>query len=453
MYIKATSSIEDVLRVVEEKSIEFIRIEFLDYSNVTRARTIRKKNLRDAMEKGVNFSTAIMSFDVFDTYIPDPMYGAEDGDFFALPDPQTFAILPHRKNTARMLCDLVDLNGNPWGGCPRGALKRLLNKVEELLGGKLHMAYEQEAYLLKDEEGTRIAADQSHCFSTIGVDIQEEFVQDFVFSLEKMGVVTEQISSEYGPGQLEVNLKYANALKATDDQVTFSHLFKQIARDHDMIGTLMPKPFEHLAGSGLHTHISLFDDRGENLFKDIADPRGLEMSIDAYYFIGGLLKHGKSLVAIGAPSFNSYKRMQPGSWAPAHVCYGAANRSVLVRIPEKRRDRRFEFRGADGTCNPYLLSTCLIAAGLDGIQNKIDPGDPIDEDVSLMDDFELKAKGISWVPRTLNEALDSLSEDTILADTIGRDIWKEFIKVKRNEWDKFCQHVTNKELMLYSEMY
>ncbi|MEI3606551.1 glutamine synthetase family protein [Pseudogracilibacillus sp. SE30717A] len=448
-----TSTIEAVLEKVEEKNIEFIRIEFLDYSNVTRGRTIRKNNLRDAMEKGVNFSTAIMSFDVFDTYVPNPMYGAEDGDFFALPDPNTFAILPHRKNTARMLCDLVDENGNPWNGCPRSTLKRLLNKVEQVLGGKLHMAYEQEAYLLKEKEGTRISADQSHCFSTVGVDVQEDFVQDFVFALEKMGVVTEQISSEYGPGQLEVNLRYANALKATDDQVTFAHLFKQIASDHDMIGTLMPKPFGHLAGSGLHTHISLFNENGENLFKDVTDQRGLDMSEDAYYFIGGLLKHGKSLVAIGAPSYNSYKRMQPGSWAPAHICYGARNRSVLVRIPEKRRDRRFEFRGADGTCNPYLLSTCLIAAGLDGIQNKIDPGDPIEEDVSLMDEFELKEKGIEWVPRTLNDALDSLSEDTILADTIGRNIWSEFIKVKRNEWNKFCQNVTDKELRIYSDMY
>ncbi|MFD2130241.1 glutamine synthetase family protein [Pseudogracilibacillus auburnensis] len=445
--------IENILKLVEENNIEFIRVEFLDYSNVTRGRTIRKSNLREAMEKGVNFSTAIMSFDVFDTYIPDPMYGAEDGDFFALPDPQTFAILPHRKNTARMLCDLVDENGNLWKGCPRGALKRLLNKVEQVLGGTLHMAYEQEAYLLKEVDGNRVTADNSHCFSSVGVDIQERFVQDFVFTLEEMGVTTEQISSEYGPGQLEINLKYTNALKATDDQVTFAHTFKQIARDHDMIGTLMPKPFSHLAGSGLHTHISLFNEHGENLFKEITDQKGLDMSEEAYYFIGGLLKHGKSLIAIGAPSYNSYKRMLPGSWAPAHICYGTANRSVLVRILEKRRERRFEFRGADGTCNPYLLSTCLIAAGLDGIQNKIDPGDPILEDVSQMDEFERKEKGIEWVPRTLSDALDSLAEDTILADTIGREIWTEFIKVKRNEWNKFCQYVTDNELKLYSDMY
>ncbi|MGM8364484.1 glutamine synthetase family protein [Virgibacillus sp. W0181] len=450
---KSHTSLEEVMKLIEANNIEFIRVEFLDYSGITRGRTIRKDNVAEAMDKGVNFSTAIMSFDVFDEYIPNPMYGAEDGDFFALPDPNTFAILPHRKNTARMLCDLVDINGDPWEGCPRSMLKKVLHKLESILDGKLYMAYEQEAYLLMEKDGKKVPADNSHCFSTVGVDIQEDFVHDFVYFMDQMGVKTEQISSEYGPGQLEVNLKYTDALKATDDQVTFMHLFKQIAHNHGMIGTLMPKPFEHLAGSGLHAHISLYNDDGENLFKDLADQKGLDMSQEAYYFIGGLLKHGRSLVAVGAPSFNSYKRMQPGSWAPAHVCYGAGNRSVLVRIPEKRRERRFEFRGADGTCNPYLLSTCLLAAGLDGIQNKIDPGEPIDEDVSQMNAYELKEKGISWVPRTLEEALQSLAEDTILADTIGRDIWEEFIKVKKTEWNKFCQIVTNRELDVYSDMF
>lgn len=444
---------EEVLEAVEKNNIEFIRMEFLDYSGITRGRTIRKDNLKNVMEEGVNFSTAIMSFDVFDEYIPNPMYGAEDGDFFALPDLSTFAIIPYRKNTARMLCDLVDINGKPWQGCPRNALKDLLKKLESKLNGKLYMAYEQEAYLVKREEGKIVPADDSHCFSITGVDIQEDLVQDFVYSMDKMGVKTEQISSEYGPGQLEINLKYTDALKATDDQVTFMHLFKQIANEHEMIGTLMPKPFQDMAGSGLHVHISLYNDAGENLFKDVTDQKGLDMSRDAYYFIGGLLKHGRSLVAIGAPSFNSYKRMQPGSWAPAHICYGAGNRSVLVRIPEKRRERRFEFRGADGTCNPYLLTTCILAAGLDGIQNQIDPGDPIEEDVSLMDESQLNEKGITWVPRTLDEALNSLAENTILADTIGRDIWTEFLKVKRSEWEKFCQHISNKELDVYSKVF
>jgi glutamine synthetase len=443
-------TIDRVLEIIENEKIEFIRIEFLDYAGITRGRTVRPAQLRNAMEKGINFSIAIMSFDVFDEYIPNPTYGPNDGDFFAVPDPNTLAILPYRKNTARMLCDLVDINGDPWYGCPRSALKRLLNEVESLIGGKMNMAFEQEAYLLKEQDGQLVPADNSHCFSSEGADIQEDFIQDFVYSLEAMGVETEQISSEYGPGQLEINLKYTNALKAADDQVTFMHLFKQIARDKGMIGTLMPKPFHHLSGSGLHVHISLFDELGENLFEDTTDQFGIDMSEKAYHFIGGLLKHGSSLIAIGAPSINSYKRMQPGSWAPAHICYGSGNRSVLVRIPEKRRTRRFEFRGADGTCNPYLLAACLVAAGLRGIQNRIDPGEPVDFDVSAASEFQLKERGIKWVPRSLNEAIDCLAEDSVLAQTIGRSIWEEFIKIKRTEWDKYSKYVSDWERTTFS---
>ncbi len=352
-----------------------------------------------------------------------------------------------------MLCDLVDVNGDPWPRCPRNVLKRLLEEVETLLGGTMFMAFEQEAYLLKEVDGELEPADQSHCFSSDGADIQEDFIQEFVYSLEAMGVETEQISSEFGPGQLEINLKYAPALKAADDQVTFAHLFKQIARDKGMVGTLMPKPFSHLAGSGLHVHISLYDPAGENLFEDPTDPRGLDMSDKAYQFIGGLLKHGPSLIAIGAPSINSYKRMQPGSWAPAHVCYGAGNRSVLVRIPEKRRARRFEYRGADGTCNPYLLAACMVAAGLHGIQNRMNPGEPADIDVSKLSDSQLKERGITWVPRHLNQAIDSLAEDTVLPETIGRSIWEENIKIKRTEWDKYSRYVSNWERKVFANRF
>jgi glutamine synthetase len=444
---------DDVMKIVKEREIEFIRVEFLDYAGLTRGRTIRPDNLRDAMERGINFSTAIMSFDSFDEYIPNPMYGAGDGDFFAVPDPATFSVLPYRSKTARMFCDLVDENGDPWPGCPRHALKRLLAEVESVMGGRMYMAYEQEAYLLREENGRLVPADDSHCFSSDGVDIQEDFVQSFVHALEAMGVRTEQISSEYGPGQLEVNLRYTHALQATDDQVTFKQVFKQIARDKGLIGTLMPKPFEHLAGSGLHVHISLYNDAGENLFADNTDPRGLDLSEKAYHFIGGLLKHGRSLIAIGAPSINSYKRMRPGTWAPAHICYGAGNRSVLVRIPEKRRTRRFEFRGGDGTCNPYLLSACLVAAGLDGIHNRIHPGEPASDDVSWLTEAQMQERGIARLPRTLEEAVDSLSQDTVLAQAIGREIWEEYLKVKRTEWEKYTRHVSDWERRLFAQRF
>ncbi|GKV57271.1 glutamine synthetase [Sporosarcina sp. NCCP-2222] len=450
--MKKVTTKEDVLQRIEEEGIDYIRIEFLDYTGVTRARTIRKEFIAGAMESGVNFSTAIMDFTMFDTYVPNPLYGTDGGDFFAMPDPETFVVLPHRRNTARMFCDLVDENGNPWSGCPRSVLKKLLKEAEEVLGGKLFMVYEQEAYLLKEENGKLVPADRSACFSTDGLDEQEEFVQTFIETMKQMGVETEQMSSEYGPGQVEINLKYDHCLKATDDQVTFRQLFKHVARDLGMVGTLAPKPFNDYAGSGLHIHISLFDEK-KNLFKDLSDTRGLDLSDTAYHFIGGILHHGKSLSAIGAPTMNSYKRMIPGSWAPAHVCYGAGNRSVLVRVLEPRRERRFEYRGADGTCNPYLLSAALIAAGLHGVRQRMDPGAPLEQDAGTLSNQELEALGIDWVPRHLKEALDHLAKDTILAESIGRDIWQEFIKVKNEEWNQHHNRVDEWERQLYASIF
>lgn len=443
---------EDVLKMIEEEGIEYIRIEFLDYAGVTRARTIRKEFIAGAMESGVNFSAAIMDFTMFDTYVPNPLYGTDGGDFFAMPDPETFVVLPHRRKTARMYCDLVDENGNPWAGCPRSILKKLLKEAEDVMGGKLFMVYEQEAYLLKDENGMLVPADNSACFSSDGLDEQEEFVQKFIESMAEMGVETEQMSSEFGPGQVEINLKYDECLKATDDQVTFRQLFKHLARDMGMVGTLAPKPFDNLPGSGLHVHISLFDEK-QNLFKDLNDSRGLDLSDKAYHFIGGILHHGKALSAIGAPTMNSYKRMIPGSWAPAHVCYGAGNRSVLVRVLEPRRERRFEYRGADGTCNPYLLSAALVAAGLHGVRQRMDPGAPLEQDAGTLSNQELEALGIEWVPRDLKEALENLSKDTILAESIGRDVWQEFIKVKSEEWSQHHNRVDEWERKLYANIF
>ncbi|WP_186670909.1 glutamine synthetase family protein [Sporosarcina sp. BP05] len=450
--LEKTNDIEEVLKKIEQEGIDYIRIEFLDYTGITRARTIRREHIASAMKDGVNFSAAIMDFTMFDTYVPNPLHGVEAGDFFAIPDPDTYVVLPHRRNTARMFCDLYDENGNPWAGCPRGVLKKLLKEVEEVLGGQINMVYEQEAYLLKEENGNLVPADSSACFSSDGLDIQEEFVQKFIETMAEMGVETEQMSSEFGPGQVEINLKYNKCLKATDDQVTFKQLFKHLARDMGMIGTLAPKPFNDLAGSGLHVHISLFDGN-KNLFKDMSDERGLDLSETAYHFMGGILHHGKALSAIGAPTMNSYKRMIPGSWAPAHVCYGVGNRSVLVRVLEPRRERRFEYRGADGTCNPYLLSASLIAAGLHGIRQRMDPGAPLEEDAGALSNQELEALGIDWIPRNLKEALHYLSEDSILADSIGREIWQEFINVKNEEWNQHFYRVDEWERKLYADKF
>ncbi len=434
---------EKVKQLIEVNNIEFLDIGYMDYAALSRIRTVRVDQLDSLFAQGLNFFSGMMSFNAFDEYIPNPMYGIGDGDFFAIPDPSTFAILPHRQNTARMFCDLVDENGEPWDGCPRYALKKVLRSAQAELGGHISMAFEQEAYLLNEVEGKLVSADNSHCFSIEGIQMQEKFLHEFVKAMEEAGVKIEKISSEYGPGQFEINLKYAHAVRAADEQVLFMQLFKHIALENGLIGTLIPKPFQHLSGSGLHVHISMSDNDGKNVFEDLGDPLGL--TEQARFFVGGLLKHARSLVAIGAPSINSYKRMYPGSFAPAQVCYGIGNRSTLIRVTEKRRGSRFEFRGADGTCNPYLLAAALVSAGLDGVREKLDPGEPLSSDAGILTDEEMKRQGIEWIPSTLDEAITELAGNEKLGEMIGRKIWEEFIKVKRTEVEKAARYVTDWE--------
>lgn len=441
---------ERVLELIKEQQIEFVDLGYMDYASLSRARTVRADQIERLFETGLNFYGGMMSFNSFDEKIENPMYGIEVGDFFAVPEPTTFAILPHRKNTARMYCNLVDKHGNPWAGCTRLALKRILEEAEAILGGKIYMAFEQEGYLLKEEDGELKTVDETHCFSLEGLQLQEAFLHDFVQAMEQSGIGIEKISSEYGPGQFEINLLHKQALRAADEQVMFMQLFKQIALKHDLIGTLAPKPFEHLSGNGLHVHISLQDEHGKNLFADKNDALGL--SEVAYHFLGGLMKHARSLVAIGAPSINSYKRLYPGSYAPSHVSYGIGNRSVLIRITEKRRGSRMEFRGADGTCNPYILATALVAAGLHGVKEKIAPGDPVDFDVGMISEVERERRKIELVPSSLEEAMDILEKDELMAEVLG-PIWREFINVKRSEARKYARMVTDWERRFISQRF
>lgn len=441
---------EKVLELIKEHQIEFVDLGYMDYASLSRARTVRADQVEKIFETGLNFYGGMMSFNSFDEKIENPMYGIEAGDFFAIPDPSTFAILPHRKNTARMYCNLVDKQGNPWEGCPRIALKRVIEEAEEVLDGKLLMAFEQEAYLLTEVDGEIVTVDNTHCFSLEGLQMQEVFLHEFVQAMEQSGISIEKISSEYGPGQFEINLLHKPALRAADEQLIFMQLFKQIALKNNLIGTLTPKPFDHLSGSGLHVHISMQDREGNNIFENLDDPLGL--TENAYYFLGGLMKHAKSLVAVGAPSINSYKRLFPGSYAPSHVSYGVGNRSVLIRVTEKRRGSRMEFRGADGTCNPYMLATALIAAGLEGVKEKIHPGEPADFDVGAISIDEMEERNIEQVPSSLEEAMDILEADELMAKVLG-PIWREFINVKRSEAQKYNRMVTDWERRFMSQRF
>jgi len=445
---------EEVLKVVEEKNIQLIRVEYLDFNSVLRSRAIMKRRLKFAFKNGINFSKAIMDFTVLEDMAREPRWGAETGDFFAVPDPNTFAILPYSTGTARMFCDLVDIKGNPWPGCTRTLLRKTQEKARKE-GMAFNVAFETENYLVRKEGDRYIPADYSKCFSPDGFDIQDPVLKEVINSLENMGVVIEKMTAEYGPGQYEVNMRYSDPLTSADNFTTYREVWRGVARKFNLLATFMPKPFPNLAGSGLHLHMSAFDPKTKkNLFFDKKDKRGLSLSELAYQFMGGIQEHAGALCAVGNPTVNSFKRLLPGSWAPAHVCYGPGNRAVLIRIPEGRgEDLRIEYRSPDPACNPYLLVSAVIAAGLDGIKRKTDPGEPMLKDIGHASAADIEKWGMKWLPRTLGEALMAFKQDRIIWNALGEALSEEYLKVRQAEWNEYNKYVSPWEVEKYLETY
>lgn len=445
---------EEVLKAVEGKDIQLIRIEYLDLNSVLRSRAVMRSRLKFALETGINFSKAIMDFTVLEDMIHEPRWGAETGDFFAIPDPNTFVIIPYLTRTARMFCDLVDIDGKPWPGCTRTLLR---NTQEAALkeGIGFNIAFETENYLLKKEGDKYVPADYSKCFSPDGFDFQDPVLKEVVTSLESMGVVLEKMTAEYGPGQYEINMRYSDPLTSSDKFTTYREVWRGVARKFNLIATFMPKPFHHLAGTGLHLHISAYDpETGENLFFDESDKRGLSLSDLAYQFMGGLQEHAGALCAVGNPTVNSFKRLLPGTWAPAHVCYGPGNRAALIRVPEGRgEERRIEYRSPDPACNPYLIVSAVIAACLDGVKRGIDPGEPMLEDVGHASASDIEKWGVKWLPRTLGEAISALKGDSVIQNALGEAISREYVKIREAEWDEYNKYVSPWEVEKYLETF
>jgi glutamine synthetase len=266
-----------------------------------------------------------------------------------------------------------------------------------------------------------------------------------------MGVVVEQLGKEYGPAQYEATTHYDEAIKAVDDYLTFKEVVRALAREAGWVASFMPKPYAHLPGSGLHLHLSLWDADGQRDLS-IGEADDEPLSPLGLHFLGGLLDHAPALVGVGSPTVNSYKRLLPGSWSPAHVCWGVGNRAALVRIPSMGRRRHLEYRSGDNAANPFIFLTAVLAAGLDGIQNQIDPPAAVNEDVGHLSSEEVSAQGIEFLPRTLPEALDALETDEVVAEALGPVIFHEFLKVKRSELAAYDLHVHPWERDMYLEV-
>ena len=423
-------------------------IIFHDYSGRSCAKWIPRRLARSAIRRGGVFARANLNFTIDDHQAPEPRFGADSGDFFAVPDGKTLVPVPYQSGIARVHSWLRTEDGDEWEGCPR---TRLLNQINRLaaLGYTARVAFEPEFSLYqRTPDGTVAPVDLHAMYSVDRIDSQRELLAEIEASLTKQQVEVIQIGSEYGKGQVEINLAHQPPMKAADDLLILRDTIRALARNRGMIATFMPKPFSDAAGNGLHVHLSLWDQNGHEDRSTGSSHLGL--SSELAHFTGGVLKHAQAVAGVAAPTVNSYKRLQPASWAPAHVAYAAGNRSALVRVPGSSR-RRIEFRSGDCTSNPYLLLTALFAAGIDGIEQAIDPGKPADSDLGHATTGDLDAAGIQMLPRTAAEALDAVESSPTIMDALGPVCGPELLRVKRFELARYDTEVGEWERDLYLE--
>ena len=380
-------------------------------------------------------------------------------DFMAVGDPTTLTPVPWMPGFARMACDGY-VRGAPYPYCSRVAAKRQLARLAAR-GFTMFTGIEPEFMLLKrGADGSLGLVDPTDqldkpCYDYKGLARSSAIVDDLSRHMRSVGIDVYQIDHEDANGQFEINYTYADALKSADHYIFFKMAASEVARAHGAIATFMPKPFANRPGNGAHFHISLGTAKQKNAFYDKNDKRGMRLSQLGYWFMGGLLKHARALAAICAPSVNSYKRLVVGrslsgaTWAPAFIAYGDNNRTACVRVP----GGRIEFRLPDGAMNPYLATAAIAAAGLDGIDNKLDPGNPLNVNLYELTLEQIHKRGIGLLPQSLHEALEALEQDKVVKGGLGVELAAEFIRVKRMEWVEYSRHVSDWESHRYLEMF
>ena len=442
---------QELLKRLEKDNIEHLWVVYQDYSGRSCAKTVPKERFTSVADRGVVFARANLDFNLEDHLASGALFLADTGDFLAVPDPDSYAILPYHMATARTQVYIrSDEQGNPWKGCPRTQLDRMVDAYAAE-GLSVQVSFEAEFTMFaKTGDGEYVHSDHDGMFTMVGLDRHAALWRNIISTLGVMGVQVMQHGKEYGPGQYEMTTRHASPVKAADDYITLKEVVRALAREAGWIATFMPKPFAEWAGNGLHMHISLWDLDGQNDLS-IGESDDEPLSQLGRHFIGGLLAHACALTGIGAPTVNSYKRLLPGSWAPAHVCWGVGNRAALVRIPAMGRRRHIEFRSGDNAINPFVYLTAVLSAGLDGIHNQIEPPAPIDYDIGLLTDKEAAAQGITRLPGNLLDALAALEADDVVAQALGSIILPEFLKVKRSELAAFNLQVHPWERKVYLE--
>lgn len=430
---------DNIRHRVDANNIELVRIVFVNNSGVPRGRVVDSEKLPGVLEDGANVTQAMQSFNALDRLAPDGQYGPA-GEVRVVPDTDTFTELPYDDRTAIMLADLHDLDGNPWDAGPRARLGEYLREIGAN-GLTPQLSFESEFYYTdKTERGETVPLDETTCFSTDGMRSAHELILETVDALKSQGMGLAAYYPEYGPGQQELVIDHASGVTAADEQILFKETIKAVAHQRDVGVTFRPNPFPDLPGTGCHIHLSLWQD-GENIMYDSSANSRYPLSDTGRHFIAGLLKHAPALVALTAPTVESYDRLTPGMWASAYTCWGHDNREAMVRVPSvsgetPEAETRIEFKPSDNTNNPYLAQLGLLAAGIDGIERELDPGEPINTDPSDVDNQVLSNRGITRLPESLDEALDAFETDAVLAEALGNTLHQSYLEVKRSECEQ-----------------
>jgi glutamine synthetase len=442
---KASKSVDPVVAGVLAKArppaVQLVRFLYCANDGVVRGKACHADLLASYLRSGIGLTVAMQSFTVLDQLATGASFGPV-GEVRLVPDPASFAILPYAPKSARMYCDMVTLEGEPWSLCQRSALKRTIARAHGM-GFAPKAAFENEFTLARAENGRFVPLDRSPCFSTIGLDGAAPVMVDIVEALIAQGVQPEQCYAELGPGQQELPVRYTDALRAADDQLTVRDTVRAVAARHGLLASFAPKPFPDEAGNGSHIHLSLWHAKaGTNAFHAPGSHHAL--SDTGLAFIAGVLHHAPALLALTAASVNSYRRLRPQFWSSAYTAWGYDNKEATIRVPPKREgleadSTNLELKPCDASANPYLALTGLLAAGLDGIERKLDPGPPAVADPHTLSEHERARLGIRRYPTSLGDALDALERDEVLRVALGPDLAKEYLIVKRAEVKAFAE--------------
>lgn len=437
----AVKSRRDVIRFVKDYNIPFIQIWFTDILGYLKGFSITSDELEGALSDGMGFDgSSVEGFARID-----------ESDMIAMPDPTTFQILPWQDNdspVARMYCDVLTPDGSHFEGDPRYILKRAIQKAADL-GYKYYIGPELEFFILKDNIHPE-PIDSAGYFDTRPVDLGAPIRKDMVVHLQKVGIQVEYSHHEVAPSQHEIDLRYDEGLVMADKTMTYRAVVKEVARQHGVHASFMPKPIFGENGNGMHTHQSLF--RGsKNEFFDANDPFYLSKTARSY--LAGLLRHAREFTAVTNQWINSYKRLVPGYEAPVYIAWARRNRSAMIRVPMYKpgneQATRIELRSPDPACNPYLSYALMLTAGLKGIEDNYELPDPVERDIYHMTEEERKEHGIGSLPGNQFEAVQELEKSSLARETLGEHIFENFIQNKKMEWEEYCIHVSKFEIDKY----